>query len=40
MLSNYYPAAANAFKARTGIDPSSNRALQEAVISTAVQHRR
>lgn len=38
MLSKYYPGPANAFKAKTGIDPSSNRALQEAVISTAIQH--
>jgi len=38
MMSKYYPKMANAFKAQTGIDPSSNRALQEAVISTAVQH--
>lgn len=38
MMSKYYPQAASAFKAQTGIDPSSNRALQEAVISTSIQH--
>lgn len=38
MLADKYPVAAANFKAKTGIDPGSDRALQEMVISTVIQH--